>query len=261
MTRGYMTLADWRELYRLGRARLHSAHDYQRFQVFQGTLLIRFLASRGVPVAGRRVADIGCGIGGFSLALAASGSHVTALDLFSEGWPVALAAQVPAVAADALRLPLRSDAFDLVVCASLIEHVAQPDRLLGELARVVCPRGAVYLSFPPFYSPRGGHQLSPFHYLGERRAISLARRLNRGHQSEWIEDMFPEEGDSLDSLWGEWGLQVLTIGKFERLLADSPLRLVERSTRLLPVDFSGLPLLREVLTWHVQYLLARPAQD
>jgi SAM-dependent methyltransferase len=260
MSAPYMSLADWRLLYRLGRNRLASEESYRKFQVFQGTLLVRFLHSHGVDVAGCRVVDIGCGYGGFSLALSAAGSYVTALDLFSEDWPVSLGHDAMAVAADALRLPIRSHAFDLAVCASLIEHVARPDRLLAELARVVRPGGIVYISFPPFYSPRGGHQFSPFHYLGERCAIALSRRL-RGRTSTWVQRTYPDDPKSFETLWGAWGLHVLTIGKFERFLADSPLMLRERSTRLLPIDFSGLPVLREVLTWHVQYLLEKSAED
>jgi SAM-dependent methyltransferase len=260
MSAPYMSLADWRLLYRLGRNRLASEESYREFQVFQGTVLVRFLHSHGVDVAGCHVADIGCGYGGFSLALSAAGSRVTAVDLFSEDWPISLAQDVVSVAADALRLPIHSDTFDIAVCASLIEHIACPDRLLAELARVVRPGGIVYISFPPFYSPRGGHQLSPFHYLGERCAIALSRRL-RGRTSNWVRSTYPDNPESLDTLWGGWGLHVLTIGKFERLLQGTPLRLRERSTRLLPVDFSGIPVMREVLTWHVQYLLDKPADS
>jgi SAM-dependent methyltransferase len=259
MSTFYLSLADWRLLYRLGRNRLASEDSYREFQVFQGTLLLRFLQSRGIAVRGRRVADIGCGYGGYSLALNAAGSLVVALDLFQDGWPTALAAQMSTIAANALHIPLQANTFDIVVCASLIEHVAEPQQLVAELARIARPGGVVYVSFPPFYSPRGGHQFSPFHYLGERRAIALSQRL-RGRKSDWVRNTYPDAPASFNTLWGGWGLYVLTISKFERCLIGSPLLLRERSTRLLPVDFSGLPILREILTWHVQYLLEKPTE-
>jgi SAM-dependent methyltransferase len=251
---------DYWRLYRLARRRLSSKASYQEFQSFQGELLIRFLRSRGIEVAGRLVADIGCGYGGYSRSLSASGARVVGVDLFAEGRPVSSEVGSLAVQADALAAPFGTGTFDLVICASLIEHIAQPELLLAELYRQTRPGGIIYVSFPPYYSPRGGHQFSPYHYLGERRAIALSRRL-RVRTSNWVQSTYPDDPESFDTLWGAWGLHVLTIGKFERFLAGSPLLLRERSTRLLPVDFSGLPILREVLTWHVQYLLGKPAKD
>ena len=216
-----MGLADWRLLYRLGRNRLASEDSYREFQVFQGALLIRFLQSRGIGVEGRRVADIGCGYGGYSLALSAAGSRVVALDLFRDGWPTALAMQMPTIAADALHMPLPTDTFDIVVCASLIEHVAEPQQLLAELSRIARPGGIVYVSFPPFYSPRGGHQFSPFHYFGERNAVRLTQWLGRKGDSEWVQNTFPTTPTSFRAAWGAWGLYVMTIDRFEKMLRAS----------------------------------------
>jgi SAM-dependent methyltransferase len=250
----YLRLTDYWKLYRLARARLSSEDDYRVFQHFQGQLLLRFLKSRGVVVSGRRVADVGCGYGGYSLALRDSQADVFALDRSEDGMPMG----VPAVVADALALPLESDAFDVVICASLIEHVARPERLLADLLRITRPGGVVYLSFPPFYSPGGGHQFSPFHYLGEHNAVKLARRWGGWRKSAWVRDNYPTSPDSFVGAYGAWGLYPLTIRKVEGILREVPFRIRECSTRLLPLDFSGIPLLRELLTWHVQYLLEKP---
>jgi SAM-dependent methyltransferase len=42
----------------------------------------------------------------------------------------------PAVLADAERLPFRDGAFDFVICAHVLEHVADPERVVRELTRV-----------------------------------------------------------------------------------------------------------------------------
>lgn len=42
----------------------------------------------------------------------------------------------PAVLADAERLPFRDGAFDFVICAHMLEHVAHPERVIAELTRV-----------------------------------------------------------------------------------------------------------------------------
>ena len=41
-----------------------------------------------------------------------------------------------------------------------------PMGLIEEMIRVTRPGGLVYLSFTNWYSPWGGHEMSPWHYLG-----------------------------------------------------------------------------------------------
>jgi hypothetical protein len=129
--------------------------------------------------------------------------------------------------------------------------------MLWEIQRVLRIGGLAYLSFPPFYSPIGGHQFSPFHLLGERVAVRMKRRKNNFHNRLWLQDRYPETPDSYAQAWGDWGLYPLTIAKVEQLLRGIPIQVIERSTRWLPLDFSGIPLLREFLTWHVQFLLRK----
>lgn len=250
----YMRVADYVTLYRLARQRLRSEADYCAFQFFQGQLLLRFLRQKGIHVEGRYVLDVGCGYGGYSLALQDAHAKLASLDLFPSSFK-----QLPMVMADGLALPFRQDEFDVVICTSLIEHVRTPHVLLQELYRVTRPGGSMYLSFPPFYSPNGGHQFSPFHYLGEQNAVRLARRFGSWRESNWVQDHYPTDPTSFQAAYGAWGLYPLTISKVEELLDHTPFKMRERSTRLLPVDFSGIAYLREVLTWHVQYLLDKPS--
>ena len=207
-------LRDYQKLFRLTRERLSSEDNYRAFQRFQGGLLVKFLQSHRVEIDDRLVADVGCGYGGYSLALRDAGAQVVGLDISTGETPQGLTL----IVADALALPVGSDTFDVVICASLIEHIVQPERLLMNLYRVTRPGGIVYLGFPPFYSPRGGHQFSPFHYLGERNAVRLARRFGRWRKNLWIKQNYPINPDSYATAYGEWGLSPLTISKFERLL-------------------------------------------
>lgn len=97
--------------------------------------------------AGRRVVDVGCGAGFMAEALARRGAHVVGVD-------PSLAALTQARAhASELRLaieyrpgvgealPLASESCDLAVCVDVLEHVADVDRLLAEVARVLVPGG------------------------------------------------------------------------------------------------------------------------
>ena len=56
-----------------------------------------------------------------------------------------LAGRVEFHVADASALPFPRAAFDLVLCNSVLHHMAEPAKLLAEIARVARPRGAILL--------------------------------------------------------------------------------------------------------------------
>lgn len=100
----------------------------------------------------RSILEVGCGEG--HLLDEASRIHpaarLTGLDLFS---PMArLAAesvpQAGVLVADAARLPLRSEAFELGVCCEVLEHLPRPERALRELHRVLAPGAPLVASVP-----------------------------------------------------------------------------------------------------------------
>jgi len=246
-------LQDYLVLFHLARRRLDSPEAYQEFQHYQGELLVRFLQSHHLVIEGKRVLDLGCGLGGYSLAFQEHGAKVVSVDLS----PLETSGKVQMLCGDALALPLAANSMDWVICASLIEHVSSPTNLIWEIQRVLRVDGLAYLSFPPFYTPIGGHQFSPFHLLGERVAIKMQKGKALFRNRLWLQERYLETPDSFAHAWGDWGLYPLSIGRVEELLRGIPIQVLERSTRWLPVDFSGIPLLREFLTWHVQFLLRK----
>ncbi len=56
------------------------------------------------------------------------------------------------VTADVRELPFRSDAFSIVICSEVLEHVEQDGNALKEIARVIRPRGSLLLTFPHRHS-------------------------------------------------------------------------------------------------------------
>ena len=54
-------------------------------------------------------------------------------------------------------LPFRDDAFALVHCFSVIEHVASVERTVAEMVRVTRPGGAIYVHTPSAWSLYEGH--------------------------------------------------------------------------------------------------------
>lgn len=251
-----LNLRDYLELWRVSKRRLNSEQDYREFQAFQANQLIKYLSRQGVSIRGRSLMDLGSGIAGYSRAFAQHGARVMSVDLVHP--PNHRTFEVLPIQASALALPLPSATVDIVFCASLIEHVAEPQVVMSEIERVLKPGGFAYVSFPPYYSPVGGHEFAPFHYLGERLALRLVRR----HHiiPAWVRELYgsPDEVKSFANLYKGWGLYKMTIRKFRRLLSRTDLVCVNMATRYMPVSFVRWPVMGELLTWHAQFLLLKP---
>jgi 2-polyprenyl-6-hydroxyphenyl methylase/3-demethylubiquinone-9 3-methyltransferase len=102
---------------------------------------------------GAKVADIGCGGGLLSEALARAGANVTAIDLgeklieiaklhlFESNVKVDYRVQSSTELAEA-----EPASFDVVCCMELIEHVPDPAELVRDLAAMLKPGGQLFLS-------------------------------------------------------------------------------------------------------------------
>lgn len=119
---------------------------------------LAFVAER-VALRGARVADVGCGGGLLSEALAKAGANVTAIDLAPEVIEVAKLhlhetnATLPQPLVIDYRLCASGElavaepaAFGAVCCMELIEHVPDPAALVGDLAALLQPGGKLFLS-------------------------------------------------------------------------------------------------------------------
>ena len=97
---------------------------------------------RFVSLTGReRALDAGAGTGALALALAPLVREVVAVDLVPELLAEARrragdVESVSFVEADATRLPFADASFDLSCCARTLHHVARPELVVAELARV-----------------------------------------------------------------------------------------------------------------------------
>jgi len=113
---------------------------------------LNYLVSR-MSLQGTKIADIGCGGGILSEALAHSGAEVTAIDATAELIQVArqhieqenLDVSYEIGTVETL-LKSRTGYYDAVICMELIEHVPDADALIKDCARLVKPSGLLVLS-------------------------------------------------------------------------------------------------------------------
>jgi SAM-dependent methyltransferase len=93
-----------------------------------------------------RVLEVGSGLGllAADVAAAAEGVEVVGLERSSEQIAATVSSpRVTYVQGDAHELPFAEGSFDLVYCRYLLEHVADPERVLREMRRVTRPGGRV----------------------------------------------------------------------------------------------------------------------
>jgi SAM-dependent methyltransferase len=195
------------------------------------------LARRHGPLAGTAIVDLGCGPGFYTEALRAHGATVIPID--KDLAELRLAGDPPAGAllADAAALPLGDASVDGAFCSNLLEHMPDPRAAIDEIERVLRPGGWAYISWTNWYSPWGGHDMSPYHFLGPRLGPRLYVRLH---------------GPPRKNAYGE-GLWACHIGSTVRYIRERPGLLVERvEPRYWPrlAFICRVPGLREVATWN-----------
>jgi len=196
-------------------------------------------------IAGRTVLDIGGGAGYVTTEFRSQGANCYLLEL-DESEMLARGETPPgAVLADGYWLPVRDGAADVCVSSNVLEHVRDPRGLIEEMVRATKPGGLIYLSFTNWFSPWGGHEMSPWHYLGadraERRYVRKYGKLPKNRVGT--------------------GLFRVHVGQILKMMRDrSDVQVVSARPRYYPAWCRVLlyvPVLREIATWNLLLILRR----
>lgn len=129
-----------------------------------------------VDLRGRLVVDAGAGPAEFARAFRLAGARYVPLDADASVPSV----QDGGIVADAGRLPFADGSVDVLFSSNLWEHVAEPEAVADEMVRVLAPDGVLFLAYTNWLSPWGGHETSPWHWLGGERAVRRYER-RAGH--------------------------------------------------------------------------------
>ncbi len=113
---------------------------------------LRLIARYGGALLGRRILDLGSGMGGTSVALGLAGAAPLAFE-YNRAYCDIIRLRagrydmgLPVVNGAGEYLPFSDASFDLVIAWDVVEHVQDPALLLAELARVLRPGGRVLLT-------------------------------------------------------------------------------------------------------------------
>jgi SAM-dependent methyltransferase len=197
------------------------------------------------PLTGRTFLDVGGGPGYFHDAFAGAGARYLGLDpdvgeLSARGTP-----QPGMIRASGTELPVRSGCVDICYSSNVLEHVGAPETMLDEMVRVTKPGGTVFVSFTPWFSPWGGHETAPWHFLGGNHARRrYTKRMGHEPKNKFGESLFP-----------------LTIGaalRWARHTGDADLvRAFPRYHPWWAQWIVHVPALREIASWNLVMVLRK----
>lgn len=250
---------------------------YWRYQFLLGdTVLVPMLRQMGAFAPGMRVFEFGCGEAGVLGAFAHAGA-ATAVGIDISAYRVEVGRKI----AQACQLPLELEVldllaepvprswqqqFDLVILRDVIEHLDDPAHALEVVAELLAPHRWALVTFPPYYSPFGGHQ----HLLQTRLGMLPWVHVLPRAMFEWIiagsqRSADREEVRRLRRIR-------LTIGTFEQAVQKTGFHIQHKQLYLLRPVFQfkfGLPtvalprivarsVLAEAVALEALYLLRRP---
>ncbi len=227
-----------RELLRLF---LREKSDPEPFYVALARLSV---AELPVPIRNQLILDLGCGAGHYAFALEAAGAEVVPIELSEASLRSSGSIPRGALAGSAEFLPFPASTFDGVFCSNMLEHAPDPEPVLNEISRTLRPGGWAWISWTNWYSPWGGHEIVPFHYLGPQLGLKVWRCLFGE----------PRKNVPFVELWPTHIGDVLSIVR-----SHNGLRLVDAYPRYYPSQrwILGIRGLRELLTWNCALVIER----
>jgi len=172
------------------------------------------------------IIDFGCGEGADAIEMAEKGAkRVIGIDIRENVLQVARQKALTAGVQNTCVFESRTkELAEIIVSVDAFEHFADPAGILRIMNMLLQPAGEVLISFgPTWYHPLGGHLFSVFpwaHLIFSEKALV-----------RWRSTFKTDGATRFSEVAG--GLNQMTIAKFERLIADSPLRFA--SLELVPI--------------------------
>jgi len=168
-------------------------------------------------IAGKVVVDFGCGEGADAVELAGRGAkRVIGIDNRDDVLRTARQKALNAgVQNTCVFTTSTNELADVVISMDAFEHFADPAEILRIMSTLLQPAGEILVSFgPTWYHPLGGHLFSVFpwaHLIFSEQALI-----------RWRSTFKTDGATRFSEVAG--GLNQMTIAKFGKLIAESPLK-------------------------------------
>lgn len=236
--------------------------------------IVPYLKEHGVPFAGKSICEIGCGEGGVLAALADEGAaYSLGIDIRQEAIDraekifKALRINSEFKIHDVTNQETPAEwkgKFDFVTLRDVIEHL---DDTVGSMKHVMDflkPGGFLYVVFPPYYSPYGGHQHALANFWGKLPFIQYLPDPIFGAMIKSGRKLDIEEVSRLRHIR-------MTTGKFRKAAKQAGFNIVDEELYFLRPVFKlkfglpaikvnilkGLPFVREIFALEAGYLLQK----
>ena len=198
-----------------------------------------------VDLAGRTVLDVGGGPGYFADAFRGAGATYVSVEADLGELSARSEPGPGSVLGSALALPLTDCAVDVCYSSNVLEHVADPERMLAEMVRVTKPGGLVFCSYTLWLSFWGGHETAPWHFLGGHYAARrYMRKYGRPPKNVYGTSMFAVSGGR--------------VVRWAAHCADADLVTVfPRYHPWWAWWVARVPMLREVASWNLALVMTR----
>jgi len=221
---------------------------------------------------GINILEIGCGDGGNLLPFAELGCNTTGVDISTGRIKDAILffeekkAKGNFIASDIFKLKELEHCFDLIICHDVIEHIEDKAAFIANLPKYMKPEGIVFMSFPAWQMPFGGHQ-----QICKSRIVSHLPfiHLLPAFMYKAILKMSGESEGCIRELLSIKETKT-PIELFEKLVRNTQITVVHRQLffinphyeikfrlrpRKLPAIIAGIPYLRNFFTTSCFYIL------
>jgi SAM-dependent methyltransferase len=243
--------------------------------------VIPFIENKMKITPGMKVLEIGCGEGGVLKPFLKKGCVITGVDMSEFRLGVAnklfadeiKSGKAKFICADIYDLQREFNAeFDLIILKDTIEHIFNQEKLMKFLKSILKENGKIFLGFPPWQMPFGGHQ-----QISRKKIFNVLPYIHLlpNPVYKFILKSFGEQEDMIKVLF-EIKETRLSIEDFEKIAANSGYHIDEVKFYLINPIYemkfkfkpkeqfsliSQIPYLRNYLTTTCYYLISVNEKD
>lgn len=141
------------------------SHYFKELAYTSEKYLLPFIEEVEKITPEKRILEIGCGTGGNLFPFVQRGCRVTGVDLGERKIEVATDMldagrhpEIELICADIFTVDHLKGSFDVIIIHDVIEHIPDKDHFFQMIRNFLKPGGLIFLGFPAWQMPFGGHQ-------------------------------------------------------------------------------------------------------